>query len=223
MEESVAKWLDVSRTPVREALRRLESEDVLARGTQGLVVVEIGEEELLELYDLRERLEEMAASFAARNASAADRKRLRRVLAEEEACDPRDAATLASINREFHRVLAAAAHNRYLVKTMNGLQDVFLRLRSTVFSLPGRPRLALEEHRGIVQAIERRDAPAAARAARLHIRASRRSRVRLQGGSTNTLPRARGQPAGISFERSRPRNAYGVGSPSAGRLRGERE
>ena len=184
--------------------------------------MDIGEEELIELYDLRENLEEMAAGLAARNASAADRKRLRRVLANEEACDPHDAATLASINREFHRVLAAAAHNRYLVKTLNGLQDVFLRLRSTVFAMPGRPRSALEEHRAIVVAIERRDPGAAARAARSHIRASRRSRVRLQRVADSKALRARGQPTRASLENAQPRNSYSVDPAPTGRLR-ERE
>lgn len=216
METAVADWLDVSRTPVREALRRLESEDVLVKGNQGLVVVDIAESELLELYDLRETLEGMAAELAARNATDADRKLLARLIADEARCSPGDAAGQATINREFHRALASAAHNRFLCKMLNGLQDAFLRLRSTIFSLPDRPPLALDEHRAIVRAITDGDAVAAARAARHHIRQSRRSRLRLhrlderQGlrpGSTlrnDTAPKIRRSTAALAAEPVRP-------------------
>lgn len=179
LEADVAEWLDVSRTPVREALRRLQSEDVLVKGTQGLVVVELGEDELVELYDLRETLEATAADLAARHATAADRRLLARVLKAEANCSDDAPAEHAAINRDFHRALAQAAHNRFLYKTLNSLQDAFLRLRSSTLSLPGRGKLALEEHRAIVRAIDRGDSAAAANAARQHIQRSRRDRLHL--------------------------------------------
>jgi len=179
LEAEIAEWLMVSRTPVREALRRLESEDVLARGTQGLTVVEMTEEETLELYDLREVLEGAAAEFAVRNATSQDLLALQRALEHEEHCADENAHRLAAVNRDFHVALVTAAHNRHLSKTLNTMQDVFLRLPSTTFSMPGRPAKALAEHRRIVEAIERRDAPAAARAARAHIRQSRSVRLLL--------------------------------------------
>lgn len=191
LEADVAKWLKVSRTPVREALRRLESEDVLAKGTQGLVVVEIGEDEIQDLYELRETLEAAAARLAAARATPADRQLLARLLKQEAECDHEAARHLARINRDFHRALAQAAHNGFLLKTLNSLQDAFLRLRSTTFSLPGRPKLALEEHRAIVRAIERRDAGAAARAAKRHIAQTRRFRVQL---NKLVAPRPRSAP-----------------------------
>jgi DNA-binding GntR family transcriptional regulator len=179
LEADVAQWLQVSRTPVREALRRLQSEDVLAHGTQGLVVVEIEDHELLELYDFRESLEVTAAAWAARNATAADNTRLAQLLKKEAALGSGTQMRLPEINRAFHRALAGAAHNRFLSKTLNSLQDAFLRLPSSTFSLPGRPALALEEHHAIVDAIARKDAAGAARAARQHIRRSRRDRLQL--------------------------------------------
>lgn len=185
METAVADWLRVSRTPVREALRRLESEDVLAKGTQGLVVVAMDESEVEELYDLREALEVTAARFAASNASTTDLRALRGLLDEQARCGDGEAAALAAINRNFHVALAQASGNRFLLKSLNALQDAFLRLRSTTFSLPGRPALALAEHRAIVRAIERGDAAGAARAAGRHIRESRRCRRRLDQPVTN--------------------------------------
>jgi len=198
LEAEIAEWLRVSRTPVREALRRLESEAIVARGTQGLTVVAMAEEELLELYDLRESLESTAAEFAARNARPEDIRRLRRALDQEARCAPEDAQRLAAINREFHLALNSSAHNRYLEKMLNTMQDIFLRLRSTTFSVPGRPAKALVEHTRITDAIEHGDAAAAARAARTHIRQSRRTRLRLNqtvqhdatGGGPGRPPRA---------------------------------
>ena len=179
LETEIADWLMVSRTPVREALRRLESEDVLARATQGLTVAEMGEDELFELYDLRETLEATAAEFAARHATAGDLHELQRVLELEARVPHHDNLAMAAMNRNFHIALTASSHNRYLSKTLNAMQDTFLRLPSTTFSMEGRPGKALEEHSKIVEAITARDPVAAARHARAHIRASRRTRIRL--------------------------------------------
>lgn len=178
-EEAVADWLQVSRTPVREALRRLQSESVLAKSSQGLTVVEMDEDQVLQLYSLRETLEVMAAQLAARQATATDLKMLTGLLRKEAVCREDDAAGQAAINRDFHVALAAAAHNDFLQRTLNSLQDAFLRLPRTTLSIPARPRAALAEHQAIVDAIGRHDAPAAGRAARRHIQAARKLRMRL--------------------------------------------
>ena len=178
-EEAVAKSLRVSRTPVREALRRLQSEDVLAKSTQGLTVVEVSEDEVLELYSLRETLEMAAAQLAARHATPVNLRRLTGVLRKEAACREGDAMGLAAVNRNFHVALAEAAHNRFLLKTLHSLQDAFLRLPLTTLSMLGRPRIALGEHRAIVDAIARRDVTGAGKAARRHIAEARRLRLRL--------------------------------------------
>ena len=178
-EEAVAEGLGVSRTPVREALRRLQSEDVLAKSTQGLTVLEMGEDLVLELYALRETLEVMASQLAARHATHADLRRLSAVLRQEAACKDADSIGLAAINRDFHVALAEAAHNRFLLKALRNLQDAYLRLPLTTLSLLGRPQIALEEHRAIVDAIARRDVAGAAKAAKRHSGEARRLRLRL--------------------------------------------
>jgi DNA-binding GntR family transcriptional regulator len=194
LETEIAEWLKVSRTPVREALRRLESEAVLARGTQGLTVVAMTEAELMELYDLREALEGTAAEFAACNALPSDLRRLRRTLQQQARCADHESGKLAAINREFHLALNASAHNRYLEKMLNNMQDIFLRLRSTTFSMPGRPQQALAEHTRITDAIERGDGRTAAKAAREHIRASRQARMKLNRRVAQDVPAGPGRP-----------------------------
>ncbi len=178
-EPDVAEWLGVSRTPVREALRQLQSEGVLAKGTQGLFVVEIGENEVLEMYELRVTLDAAAAALAAKRATEVDRRLLARLLKQEAECDDDDIVGLAAVNREFHCAVAKASHNVFLLKALNSLQDAFLRLRSTTLSMPNRPKHALDEHRAIANAIVQGNSTGAAQAARKHIDASRQCRLRL--------------------------------------------
>ncbi len=175
-EEAVASWLKVSRTPVREALRRLVSDNLLVLTEHGLAVPHLNRDQIFELYAMREVLEGAAATLAAQHASAAEVDFLNQIL-REQAAAKNDAGRLLAINKELHGCLYRAANNRYLVRTLQSLQDELEQLRGTTFSWPGRPKEALTEHRAIVQAIERQDARAAETAARLHVRSALRLRL----------------------------------------------
>jgi DNA-binding GntR family transcriptional regulator len=175
-EEAVAKWLEVSRTPVREALRRLVSDNLLVSTEHGLAVPRLSRDQIFELYAMREVLEGAAAALAAQHASAAEVDFLNQILREQAAAKS-DAERLLAINKELHGCIYRAANNRYLVRTLQSLQDELEQLRGTTFSWPGRPKEALKEHRAIVQAIERHDARAAEKAARLHVSAALRLRL----------------------------------------------
>jgi DNA-binding GntR family transcriptional regulator len=178
-EDVVARSLGVSRTPVREALLRLQTRGLLELAPgRGLVVVEISKPQLMELYAMREVLEGGAARFAAQHASESEIATLRHLLEEfRQAGD--DPAKLAKINRSFHVAIYQAAHNRYLVTALNDLGDAMALLRDTTFSVQGRPKIALKEHRAIVTAIEQRQPDAAEAAARQHIQAAQRARISL--------------------------------------------
>ncbi len=175
-EEAVAKWLKVSRTPVREALRRLVSDNLLVSTEHGLTVPQLNRDQIFELYAMREVLEGAAAALAAQHASAAAVDFMEQML-REEAATKNDATRLVEINRELHGCIYRAANNRYLVRTLQSLQDELEQLRGTTFAWPGRPPDALKEHRAIVQAIKRHDAQAAETAARLHVRSALRLRL----------------------------------------------
>ena len=175
-EEAIANWLGVSRTPVREALRRLVSDNLLVLTKHGLAVPQLSRDQIFELYAMREVLEGAAAALAAQHASAAEVDFLNQIL-REQAAAKNDAGRLLAVNKELHGCIYRAANNRYLVRTLQSLQDELEQLRGTTFSWPGRPRDALKEHRAIVQAIERQDARAAEKAARLHVSAALRSRL----------------------------------------------
>lgn len=175
-EEEIAQSLGVSRTPVRDALRRLQERGMLVVGaSRSLVVAELSKQQVLELYAMREILEGSAARFAAQHASEAEIGILHRVL-DEFGTHADDARMLISLNRRFHRAVCEAAHNRYLIATLDGMHDALALLHSNTFRLPNRRTELDAEHRRIVRAIARRNADEAEQAARNHVRAAQRTR-----------------------------------------------
>jgi DNA-binding GntR family transcriptional regulator len=175
-EEEVARSLGVSRTPVREALSRLQVRGLLETSAGGLVVASLTRSQVLELYAMREILEGSAARFAAQHASPTEIASLAR-LALAFAGAAGDARALAHRNRLFHEAIYEAAHNRYLVRTLDELHDALALLPSTTFTVEGRAERAVEEHAAILRAIERRDADEAERAARRHIQLAQDTRL----------------------------------------------
>lgn len=177
-EEEVARRLGVSRTPVREALRRLEARGLVQEAPgRGLVVVELNKRQVIELYAMRKILEGAAARFAAQHASPGEGELLRRL-----AADCRDAPTppkMAQSNRAFHRAIYEAAHNRYLLQALSDLSDALALLPSTTFQERGRAQSAYVEHMKITEAIIAHDADAAEAAARDHIAMAEKLRSRM--------------------------------------------
>ena len=175
-EEEVARNLGVSRTPVREALQRLQQRGILVLGPgRGLVVAQLGHEQVVELYAMREILEGSAARFAAMNASPAEIATLYQ-LQEELRTAAGDDMLHITLNRRFHQAIYEAAHNRYLMQTLESLNDSFALLRSSTFRLPHRQRNSDDERHRIIAAIEKRDPDLAEKEAREHILQSQRTR-----------------------------------------------
>lgn len=178
-EADIAEQLKISRTPVREALRRLETEGLLTTAAyRGLVVASLDYQAVMELYQMREVLEGTAASLAARHASDAEVVALRDILSSEQNVSM-DPAPHAEQNRRFHNAIYHAAHNRYLLRSLNSFRDAMALLGPTTFSVPGRSSTALIEHRKILEAIARHDANAAESCARAHIRMAQQARLKL--------------------------------------------
>lgn len=179
LETELASWFGISRTPVREALKRLESEGLICTAPRrGMIVARLDLQAIMELYQMREVLEGTAARLAAQQSSDAEVYNLRELLDQEHSAQ-HDPAEQAIKNRAFHNAIYLAAHNRYLLKSLNSLRDAMALLGPTTYMLHSRPQIALTEHSAIVQAIENRDGAAAERAAREHIRAAQKARIRL--------------------------------------------
>jgi DNA-binding GntR family transcriptional regulator len=178
MEVEVAAWLDVSRTPVREALRRLESDGMLALEPRtGLVVASITRQAMLELYVMREVLESTAARLCARHASDSEVLELEAIVRHEERLQG-DAEALVRQNRLFHDAVHRGAHNRYLEKSLNAVNDSMCLLGKSQMLLPERAVEARREHAELFDAIRCRDAEAAEELARQHVRSAQRQRLK---------------------------------------------
>ena len=175
-EEEVARSLGVSRTPVREALARLQARGMLEAASGGLVIVELNRSQIVELYDMREVLEGSAARFAAQHASASDIAALNRIN-EAFANALGDPKRQAKINREFHETINEAAHNSYLIRMLQELHDSLAVLPSTTFTVKGRGESAITEHKLIIDAIGRNDPDSAEAHARQHIRHAQMARI----------------------------------------------
>jgi DNA-binding GntR family transcriptional regulator len=176
-ENEIANLLGVSRTPVREALQRLQQRGLLGGGPGrgGLVVAELNGQQVLELYAMREILEGSAARFAARHATELEIELLYNLQRELAQADD-DPLTLVKFNRQFHDAVYLASHNRYLMEALDTLNDSFALLYSSTFRVPKRRSETDEEHANIVMAIEKHDTDAAEQAARHHIRQAQRTR-----------------------------------------------
>src|SRR5690606_2385273 len=175
-EIELAELTGLSRTPVREALSRLQLEGLVTLdAARGLIVTELDYSMTSELYAMREVLEGTAARLAARHASDVEIDFLREITTRDALLS--SAESLASNNRLFHETLYRCAHNRYLVKTLNTLQESMALLGRTTLASPGRADTSRIEHEAIVEALSRRDPDAAERAARAHIVAAYRIRL----------------------------------------------
>jgi len=178
VESELAERFGVSRTPVREALQRLETQSVLVRDGRSMVVSSLDHDQLGELYVVRAELEGLAARLAAQHAAPEEVRVLQQMVAQDSAIlgHPQ---RLAKANRRFHRQIHLASHNRYLIQQLETVHRTMALLVSTTFAAEGRDVKALEEHAMIVAAIEARDGVSAETALKAHISKAYETRLKL--------------------------------------------
>jgi DNA-binding GntR family transcriptional regulator len=177
VEDEIAEKLNASRTPVRDAMRRLEAEGFLIHEPhRGMTIARLDHQTIMELYAMWDVLEGAAASMAARFAADAEIEILESLI-EREKAESATPERMAEHNRRFHQAIYRCAHNRYLLKTISALTDSLNFLSRTTFIQPKRREATCEEHRNMVEAIRSRDPERAEKAAKAHIRASLRARL----------------------------------------------
>jgi DNA-binding GntR family transcriptional regulator len=175
--DALANELRVSRTPVREALRKLEAEGLVARSGSGLIVRALSEQDLTELFYVREALEGMAARLAAENATPSEMAEIRELLEDMEALRGRgDVEALRRLTGEFHQLVCRASHNNRLLQSLKALLDTVRQIQTSTLYGEGRPAEALKEHRNLLLAIEAHDGDRAEKLAREHRRTTLRLR-----------------------------------------------
>lgn len=181
VEEAIASAASVSRTPVREALRKLEVDGLARDSGHGMVVAELSYDDLAELCVVREYLEGLACRLAAISRSEFELASLHQIMRDARMATERgDVKQLVALNNAFHETIWQAGRNRYLAQQLRTLRGLIERLQTTTFRVPERRREALVEHEAIVKAIERNDADAAERLAREHFRKAMALRLALQ-------------------------------------------
>lgn len=168
VESDLAERFGVSRTPVREALQRLETQSLLTRDGRSLIVSSLDHNEMSELYAVRTELEGLAAKLAAQHATKEEIRVLQdRIEMDRERVD--DPTALSRSNRKFHKQLHLASHNRFLVQQLDLVYRSMALLATTSLAVEGRSAVALDEHQAIVTAISEGDQAAAYEAVRVHL------------------------------------------------------
>jgi DNA-binding GntR family transcriptional regulator len=190
-ETELAERLAVSRTPVREAIRRLEAEGLVDHQPRtGAVVRRLAYPEIMELYEMRTVLEGTAARFAARAASPMEIEALLAINAEMAAAAGQ-LGVLVALNRQFHSRLLDAARNRFLVRSAASVENTLLILGPSAMESPERAKQAVSEHQAVLDALVQRDGDRAEAAMRQHMESAQLTRLRILRQTDNpTDPRA---------------------------------
>lgn len=177
-EEDVGDRLNLSRTPVREALRRLEADGIIEhRPRLGAVVRRLSHAETVELYEMRVVLERTAAEMAAKHGTEAEFDTLDS-LNLAIAGERNDPARAAALNQQFHRGLYLACRNRFLLQSARALNNSLMLLGPTTFTDPDRIDTVVAQHDDIIAGLRSGDPMAAGAAAEVHLDTSLRHRLK---------------------------------------------
>ena len=152
VESDLADRFGVSRTPIREALQRLETQSLLTRDGRSLIVSSLDHSQMAELYIVRAELEGLAANLAAKHATSEEIKVLQDMVDSDRKIIS-DPSSLARSNRRFHKQIHLASHNRFLIKQLDLVHRSMALMATTSLAADGRGAVAVEEHQAIVTAI----------------------------------------------------------------------
>lgn len=181
-ETEVADTLALSRTPVREALRKLESDGIVEhRPRSGAVIRTLSTPEIVELYEMRLVLERTAAQMAAKHANEAEVDVLCDINAQIESSG-NNTQLAAALNQDFHHCIYLAARNRFLMASARALNNALILLGPTTMDDQTRVQTVCAQHALIIDAIQAGEQQAAGDAAEAHLQTSLRHRLKAQRG-----------------------------------------
>jgi DNA-binding GntR family transcriptional regulator len=186
VESELADRFGMSRTPIREALQRLETQSMLTRTGRSLIVASLDHNQLAELYAVRAELEGLAVRLAAQHATPEEiRVLVSMVESDLELID--EPGKLSRANRRFHKQLHLASHNRYLIAQLDLVHRSMALLATTSLAADGRGSVALAEHSEIVKAIANGDGEKASLALKQHLSQAFETRLKIDAGEVLTL------------------------------------
>lgn len=171
MEVELAKEIGVSRTPIREAIRKLEKEGLVTiEPRRGAYASQISTEDMVEILEVRQNMEGLAAFFAASRMAPEQMNELQEVSAKyNSAVQAGNMEDMIKHDTRFHRIIVESCNNKVLVQMIEQLQEMVLRFRYIYYDNFRRAENMPEEHQLILDAIQSGDAEAARTAADVHI------------------------------------------------------
>lgn len=178
IERELADQLNVSRTPIREALFRLESQGLVKTlPRKGVVVSQLSPEEVVEIFTILGSLESLAMKMAAQKATPAAREELKRIIDEIDAelSKPDVNKEYKNVHFDINEVIFRAAQSHRLTQMLDGLSDYIRAFVHLGYELPGRQRRAMEEHREIALAVYNGQAELVESLTKIHLENSKRA------------------------------------------------
>ncbi len=171
MEIELAQNLGVSRTPIREAIRKLEKEGLVTiEPRKGAYAAQLSRKDMIDILEVRQDMEGLAAAFAAERIDEKGKAQLIETAAEyKEALQSGDTERMIAIDTRFHRLIVEAAANKVLLNMVEQLQELVLRFRYIYYENFKQPEIMTAEHKEIIDAINAGDALLARKAASSHI------------------------------------------------------
>ena len=169
-ERELMERLELGRTPIREAVRRLAQEQLVeVFPRRGTFVTNVEIRDLASICDVRSALEAHAARIAAERANEADRHELAMLIAELEVATAYDDRALMAFDERIHRAVYRATHNQFLVATLEEYYLLALRIWVLALEQPRELEQAVLEHRALLEAILARDGAGAERIMQAHV------------------------------------------------------
>ncbi|SMP68480.1 GntR family transcriptional regulator [Anoxynatronum buryatiense] len=180
VENTIAEKMNISRTPVREALRQLESEGLVVHmPRRGTVVQGITREDALDIYNIREVLEGLVVRLACERRSEAEVENLHKYIEQMETAIHGNAyEKLMELHHEFNDEILQAAQSKRLSGMVKHLHEYLASMRTVSLESTERQEDALQEHREIVKAIEERRTEEGEAKARIHVQKAREAFLR---------------------------------------------
>ena len=171
MEVELAEKMGVSRTPIREAIRKLELEGlVIMEVRKGAYVADVSVKETIDILEVRSVLEGLAATIAAEKITEEEIEELNKINAEfDEAVKNNNTAEMVDKDTEFHNLIFSASRNKKLIQMVYSLQELVMRFRVIYFNEFKRAIEMPKEHKALLNAIRERDGEKAGECAQYHI------------------------------------------------------
>lgn len=171
LENKIAEEMQVSRTPVREAMQKLVAEGfVKTTPNQTMIVTEVSPEDVKEVLQIRGVLEGLAASIAAKKINRLEIDELENVVTQMSLhISKKDLSSYCKVDDEFHDLILDICGNKWIIQIRDNLGSFIYRFRIKSLSVPGRLKHSLEEHQAIMESLKKHNSEDADRLSQIHM------------------------------------------------------